>query len=67
MKLRVTKRAATQIEKALDYIEAESPQGANDMRELFRLCSFCWRGTHTQGSRLTFPACGAWSSALTPI
>jgi addiction module RelE/StbE family toxin len=39
--LRVTRRAATQIEKALDYIEAESPQGANQMREriqtLFRL------------------------------
>ena len=33
MKLRVTRRAATQIEKALDYIEAESPQGANRMRE----------------------------------
>jgi toxin ParE1/3/4 len=33
VKLRVTKRAATQIEKALDYIEAESPQGANRMRE----------------------------------
>ena len=33
MKLRVTRRAATQIEKALEYIEAESPQGANRMRE----------------------------------
>jgi toxin ParE1/3/4 len=33
VKLRVTRRAATQIEKALDYIEAESPQGANRMRE----------------------------------
>jgi toxin ParE1/3/4 len=33
VKLRVTKRAATQIEKALDYIEAESPQGANRLRE----------------------------------
>ena len=31
--MRVTKRAAAQIEKALDYIEAESPQGANHMRE----------------------------------
>ena len=41
MKLRVTRRAAAQIEKALDYIEAESPQGANHVREriqtLFRL------------------------------
>jgi toxin ParE1/3/4 len=33
VKLRVTKRAATQIEKALEYIEAESPQGANHLRE----------------------------------
>lgn len=33
MNLRVTRRAATQIEKALDYIGAESPQGANRMRE----------------------------------
>ena len=33
MRLHVTKRAATQIERALDYIEAESPQGANRMRE----------------------------------
>ena len=33
MRLRVTKRGATQIEKALDYIEAESPQAANRMRE----------------------------------
>ena len=33
MKLRVTRRAATQIEKALEHIEAESPQGANRMRE----------------------------------
>ena len=41
MRLRVTRRAATQIEKALDYIEADSPQGANRVREriqtLFRL------------------------------
>ena len=36
MRLRVTKRAATQIEKALDYIEAEAPQGANRMRERIR-------------------------------
>lgn len=33
MRLRVTRRAATQIEKALDYIEADSPQGANHVRE----------------------------------
>jgi toxin ParE1/3/4 len=33
VRLRVTRRAATQIEKALDYIEAESPQGANRLRE----------------------------------
>jgi plasmid stabilization system protein ParE len=33
VRLRVTKRAATQIEKALDYIEAESLHGANRMRE----------------------------------
>jgi toxin ParE1/3/4 len=32
VKLRVTRRAATQIERALDYIEAQSPQGANRMR-----------------------------------
>jgi toxin ParE1/3/4 len=31
--LRVTRRAATQIESALDTIEAESPQSANRMRE----------------------------------
>jgi toxin ParE1/3/4 len=41
VKLRVTRRAATQIAKALDYIEADSPQGANHVREriqtLFRL------------------------------
>lgn len=41
MRLRVTRRAATQIEKALDHIEVESPQAANQMREriatLFRL------------------------------
>jgi toxin ParE1/3/4 len=41
VRLRVTRRAATQIEKALEYIEAESPQGANHVREriqtLFRL------------------------------
>jgi addiction module RelE/StbE family toxin len=39
--LRVTRRAAAQIEKALDYIEVDSPQGANHVREriqtLFRL------------------------------
>ena len=33
MRLRVTRRAATQIERALDYIEADSPQGANHVRE----------------------------------
>ena len=32
MRLRVARRAATQIEKALDYIEADSPQGANQVR-----------------------------------
>ncbi len=41
MRLRVTRRAATQIAKALEYIEADSPQGANHVREriqtLFRL------------------------------
>lgn len=41
MRLRVTRRAATQIAKALEYIEADSPQGANRVREriqtLFRL------------------------------
>jgi plasmid stabilization system protein ParE len=39
--LRVTRRAAPQIEKALAYIEADSPQGANQVRAriqtLFRL------------------------------
>jgi len=29
VRLRVTRRAATQLERALAYIEAESPQGAN--------------------------------------
>jgi toxin ParE1/3/4 len=33
VKLRVTRRATTQIERALDYVGAESPQGANRMRE----------------------------------
>jgi toxin ParE1/3/4 len=33
VRLRVTRREATQIERALDYIEAESPQGANRMRD----------------------------------
>jgi len=33
VRLRVTRRAAAQIEQALDYIEAESPQGANHLRE----------------------------------
>ena len=41
MRLRFTRRAATQIAKALEYIEADSPQGANHVRErirtLFRL------------------------------
>ena len=41
MRLRVTRRAATQIAKALEYIEADSPQGANHVGEriqtLFRL------------------------------
>ena len=41
MGLRVTRRAATQIEKALDYIEADSPKAANHVRQriqtLFRL------------------------------
>jgi toxin ParE1/3/4 len=33
VRLRVTKRAATQIEEALEYIETDSPQGANHVRE----------------------------------
>ena len=33
MRLRLTRRAATQIERALEYVEAESPQSANRMRE----------------------------------
>jgi len=33
VRLRVTRRAATQIENVLDYIEADSPQGANHVRE----------------------------------
>jgi toxin ParE1/3/4 len=33
VRLRVTRRAATQIEKALDHIEADSPEGANHVRE----------------------------------
>jgi toxin ParE1/3/4 len=36
VRLRVTSRAATQIEKALGAIEAESHQGANHMRELIQ-------------------------------
>jgi toxin ParE1/3/4 len=32
VRLRVTRRAATQIEKALAYIEVDSPQGANQVR-----------------------------------
>jgi addiction module RelE/StbE family toxin len=41
VRFRVTRRAATQIAKALEYIEADSPQRANHVREriltLFRL------------------------------
>jgi toxin ParE1/3/4 len=36
VRLRVTRRAAAQIEQALDYIEAESLQGANRLRERLR-------------------------------
>ena len=36
MRLRVTRRAAAQIEQALDYIEAESLQGANHLRDRIR-------------------------------
>jgi plasmid stabilization system protein ParE len=32
VRLRVSRRAATQIEKALAYIEVDSPQGANQVR-----------------------------------
>jgi len=32
VKLRVTRRAATQIENALEYIAADSPQGADHVR-----------------------------------
>lgn len=52
MRLRVTRRAATQIEKALDYIEAELPQGAcvNGFGTFFS----CWRSTLTRVKRPTF-------------
>jgi toxin ParE1/3/4 len=36
VRLRVTRRAAAQIEQALDYIEVESVQGANRLRERLR-------------------------------
>jgi toxin ParE1/3/4 len=58
VRLRVTQRAATQIEKALDYIEADSPQGANNVRErsqtLFRLLTqhpYAGQGTDLPGVR----------------
>ena len=58
MRLRVTTRAATQIETALAYIEADSPQGANRVREristLFLLLSqhpYAGQATDLQGVR----------------
>jgi plasmid stabilization system protein ParE len=63
--LRVTRRAATQIEKAIDYIETDSPQGATHVRE--RIQSLFRRSTLTPGKRPTFRACGASLSALIPI
>jgi toxin ParE1/3/4 len=58
VRLRVTRRAATQIERALDYIEAESPQGANRLREriqnLFLLLAqhpYAGQGTDLPGVR----------------
>jgi plasmid stabilization system protein ParE len=74
VKLRVTTRVATQIETALDYIEAESPQGANRVREristLFLLLSqhpYAGQATDFQGvprlavkqSSSGFPVIGA--------
>ena len=59
VRLRVTRRAATQIEKALDYIEADSPQGANQVRARIQTLFRCSRSTLTRGKRLTFQACGA--------
>lgn len=55
MRLRVTRRAATQIERALDYIEVESPQGANRMRERIRTFFFCRRSTLTRGQATDLP------------
>jgi plasmid stabilization system protein ParE len=57
VKLRVTRRAATQIEKALDYIEAESPQGANSLRERIRTLFLL---LEQRGSQLIYPAFGVW-------
>jgi addiction module RelE/StbE family toxin len=58
VRLRVTDRAATQIEKALAYIEVESPQGANNVREriatLFLLLSqhpYAGQATDLRGVR----------------
>ena len=68
MRLRVTKRAATQIEKALDYIEEDSPQGANHVRARIQTLSFYWNNTLMRAKRpTTFRACGVSRSALIPI
>jgi plasmid stabilization system protein ParE len=42
----------TQIERALDYIEAESPQGANRMRERIRTL-FLLLAQHPQAGQAT--------------
>jgi hypothetical protein len=39
--LRVTQRAATQIEKALDYIEADSPKAQTMFASGFKRFSVC--------------------------
>jgi hypothetical protein len=39
--LRVTRRAATQIAKALDYIEADSPLGQTMFANGFKRFSVC--------------------------
>jgi toxin ParE1/3/4 len=52
VRLRVTRRAVTQIERALDYIEAESPQGANRMRERIRTL-FLLLAQHPQAGQAT--------------
>jgi toxin ParE1/3/4 len=52
VRLRVTRRAAIQIEKALDYIEADSPQGANHVRARIQTL-FLMLGQHPYAGQAT--------------